>query len=141
MKPHFTRWGALKRLTWIAPLLALLLWANWQPLPLSESYNLAPTSFAAFALPQNISAADSSRLSQTLTQLGGISAVTINRPNKLVGIAYRQTNSLTLVRACIRKMYGQAKAQNFSTYHGPVCPVPQSYVHGIYRVKKWFCFR
>lgn len=141
MKPPSTRRSGLNWFFWTVPEFALLVWANWKPLPLSERYELPPVLFAAFDTRQTVSITDSLQLTQQLNQLPGVSAITINRPARLIGVACQNPGSLMLAKTQLQGLYAHAGVKDFSTFHGPVCPIPQRYVNVIYRVRKLFCFR
>jgi copper chaperone CopZ len=121
---------------------SMLVWANWEEPPLSQKLDLKPIHLAVFDLDKKVDAADSSLISQKLTDTDGVTACTVNPEFKTVSVTYYDDRvSEDALKAVVQQKNYIASKVNFAKMEGPKCPVPMEYINFFTDMKQTLCLR
>lgn len=142
MKKFFLKFAKVTGVIALTFFVSMLVWANWEEPPLSEKLDLKPIHLAVFDLDKQVDAADSSLISQKLTDTKGVTACTVNPQFKTVSVTfYDDVISEETLKSVVQQKDVVASKVNFATMEGPKCPVPMEYIDFFTNMKKTLCLR
>ncbi|GAB2635390.1 hypothetical protein GCM10027035_30960 [Emticicia sediminis] len=142
MKNFFLKFAKVTGVLTLTFFVSMLVWANWEEPPLSEKLDLKPIHLAVFDLDKQVDSADSSLISQKLTNTKGVTACTVNPQFKTVSVTfYDDEVSEETIKSVVQQKELMASKVNFATMEGPKCPVPMEYIDFFTNMKKTLCLR
>lgn len=142
MQKFILKFAKIIGLTTLVLFVSMFVWANWEEPPLSQKLDLKPIHLAVFDLDKQVDAADSTLISQKLTDTDGVTACTVNPAFKTVSVTYYDDRvSENALKAVVQQKNYIASKVNFATMEGPKCPVPAEYLDFFTNMKRTLCLR
>lgn len=125
-------------------LIGLLVWANWQQ-PSLHQY-LLPMQLLSLQVPAHITTEDSLKLAESLSNIKGVTAATINKNQSILIVSYhpQQIQSELIQSQILEDTQLVTKSlalQSNATVAGAGCPIPHSYILAIEKVRFWLNIR
>jgi len=143
MKTRISKTLRISFYSFLAPFVAFVVYANWEPAPL-HAY-AKPIEMTILKVANMTNAQRITQIKATLEQTEGVTAFAANGESQLVSITFDpQLTSASLLTTQIKALTQSAveKATFGDTEPNlPQCPVPHSYILAFEKAKYALCFR